>query len=72
MTEKINRPIIYEADYTKFGGLIHVSDFNTERKKESTNGSAIAQRIISDRNFDIKCRNNTKANLSGKELRNDK
>lgn len=72
MTEKINKPILYETDYTKFGGLIHISDFNTECKKESTKGSTIAQRIISDRSFDTRCRNNIKGNLCRRELQNDK
>lgn len=50
MTQKTNRYGIYEADHTKFGGLIFLSDFNTDnRGKNNTNGSQIASRIESDR-----------------------
>lgn len=57
MTHKTNRYGIYEVDHTKFGGLIFPSDFNTDyRGKDNTNGSTIAQRIMSDRNFDEQCK----------------
>lgn len=47
MTETANR--IYKTDYTKFGGLIYPSDFNTDyRGKDNTNGSTIARRIEGD------------------------
>lgn len=50
MTRKTNRYGIYEVDYTKFGGLIFPSDFNTDyRGKDNTNGSSIASRIEADR-----------------------
>lgn len=50
MTHKTNRYGIYETDHTKFGGLIFLSDFNTDnRGKNNTNGSKIAIRIESDR-----------------------
>lgn len=50
MTHKTNRYGIYETDHTKFGGLIFLSDFNTDnRDKNNTNGSKIAIRIESDR-----------------------
>ncbi len=50
MTRKTNRYGIYEVDYTKFGGLIFPSDFNTDyRGKDNTNGSSIASRIETDR-----------------------
>jgi hypothetical protein len=59
MTEKINRYGIYKVDHTTFGGKIYLSDFETDyRGKNNTNGSIIAQRIISDRNFDKQCRKN--------------
>lgn len=49
MTHKTNRYGIYEVDYTKFGGIIYPSDFNTDyRGKDSINGSQIASRIESD------------------------
>lgn len=50
MTQEINKYGIYEVDHTKFGGLIYLSDFNTDhRGKDSTNGSQIASRIETDR-----------------------
>lgn len=41
-----------ETDYTSFGGLIYAADFDTE-KGDSRN---IADRILSDRKFDERCR----------------
>lgn len=59
MTETINKYGTYRADHTKFGGYICLSDFNTDcRGKDNTNGSAIANRIIQDQNFDNQCRKN--------------
>ena len=59
MVDTINRYGIYEADHKRFGGIIYSSDFNTDnRGHNNTNGSTIAQRIISDRNFDQQCRKN--------------
>lgn len=49
MTYKTNRYGIYEADHTKFGGIIYQSDFNTDyRGKDNTKGSTIASRIEAD------------------------
>lgn len=49
----------YNTDHTRFGGLIYLSDFDTEhRKKKNTNGSVIAGRILRDLNFDQRCRKN--------------
>lgn len=63
MTEKFNRIGTYEVDHTKFGGIIYPSDFNTDyRGKDNTNGSIIAQRIVSDKQFDIQCRKNREGN----------
>ena len=46
-------------DHTKFGGLVCLSDFNTDhRGKNNTHGSPIATRIAADRNFDNQCRKN--------------
>ena len=53
-----------------FGGIIYFSDFCTDCKKENNNGSTIAQRIISDRKFDVECMNNIKHNLSRKGMKN--
>lgn len=59
MTGTTNRYGIYEVDHTTFGGRIYLSDFETDYKgKNNYNGSTIAQRIISDRNFDNQCRKN--------------
>ena len=47
------------TDYTRFGGLICYSNFNTEyRKDASESGSSIAKDILSDWKFDEKCRKN--------------
>ena len=46
-----------------FGGLISSSDYNTDyRGKDNTRGSQIAKRIISDRNFDYRCKRNMELN----------
>ena len=59
MTETFCKTGIYKVDRSKFGGLIHPSDYSTDyRGKDNTRGSAIAQRIISDRNFDYRCKKN--------------
>ena len=50
-----NSIYIYGSDSRNFSGLIYTSDYNTEFKKESNNGSTIADRIISDFKFDVKC-----------------
>ena len=49
MPETFYRTGTYKVDHTTFGGIIYSSDFNTDyRGKDNTNGSFIAQRIISD------------------------
>lgn len=46
-------------DPTRFSGLINLSDFETDyRGKDNTNGSTIAQRIVTDWRFDEQCRKN--------------
>lgn len=66
MTQTANKYETHEVDHTKFGGIIYPSDYNTDyRGKDSTRGSQIANRIISDRNFDYRCKKNI-------ELRNNK
>lgn len=63
MTGKTNRYGIYEADHTKFGGLIFLSDFNTDnRGKNNTNGSPIAIRIEADRRREEKLWKKEKTN----------
>lgn len=49
----------YKANHTTFGGVICLSDFNTDyRRKDNTNGSSIAHRIANDCKFDKQCKNN--------------
>ncbi len=49
----------YKPDYTRFGGIIYSSDFETEWKgKRYQNGSVIASRIAGDKRFDEQCRQN--------------
>lgn len=66
MTETHNKYVIHEVDHKTFGGVIYPSDYNTDyRGKDNIRGSQIAQRIISDRIFDYRCKKNI-------ELRNIK
>lgn len=59
MMETTKRYGIYEADPTKFGGIIYPSDYTTDyRGKNSTKGSPIASRIMQDQKFDNQCKNN--------------
>lgn len=59
MTGTTNRYGFYEVDHTTFGGIIYLSDFETDYKgKNNANGSTIAKRIISDKKFDKQCRKN--------------
>ena len=53
MTETINRYGIYKVDYTKFGGKIYPSDFDTSFTKGN-----IASRIVCDWTFNEQCRKN--------------
>lgn len=59
MPETFYRTGNYKVDHETFGGIIYSSDFNTDnRGHNNINGSTIAQRIMSDRNFDQQCRKN--------------
>lgn len=59
MTETFNRHGFYKVDHTKFGGIIYLSDFNTDyRGKDNVNGSPIAMRIVRDAQFDRQCKKN--------------
>ena len=59
MTETFYRTGTYKTNHTTFGGIIYPSDYNTDyRGRDNTRGSAIAKRIISDRNFDYRCKKN--------------
>ena len=73
MTGTTNRYGIYEADHTKFGGIIYPSDFNTDyRGKDTLNGSYIAERILDDREFDRRCRMNRENNNKYNDWRKQK
>lgn len=56
----------FQTKNSTFGGIIYFSDYYTDYRKGNNNGSTIAQRIISDRYFDLKCKNNILNNLSRK------
>lgn len=74
MTGKFNKNKygIYEADHTRFGGLIYPSDFNTDyRGKDNTNGSQIAKRIASDYQFDKQFKKNTENRNRQKEYQKE-
>lgn len=69
MTGTINRYGIYKVDYTKFGGKIYPSDFDTSYTKGN-----IASRIVCDWTFDGQCRKNVESrnkNRKQEECRND-
>lgn len=53
MAETFYRIGSYNVDHTKFGGIIHPSDFDPSY----TSGN-IASRIENDRKFDERCRKN--------------
>lgn len=53
---KTNHKIINYDDHTRFGGLIYLSDFDTE-----TPCGDIADRIVEDWKFDEQCRRNAEA-----------
>lgn len=61
MTGITSRYGTYEVDHTKFGGIISLSDFNTDyRGKDNTYGSPIANRIVKDNQLDNQWRKNKK------------
>lgn len=52
-------PTKTHKDPSRFSGTIYLSDFETDyRGKDNTNGSTIAQRIVTDWKFDEQCRKN--------------
>ena len=56
----------YKTDHAKFGGLIYLSDFQTDHKgRDHTNGSSIANRIARDQRFDEECKKNFLFRLNG-------
>lgn len=58
-TKNITRTITNNnTSPTKFGGFIFFSDFETEYRGKNQDSSSIAERIISDRNFDRQCKIN--------------
>lgn len=61
MTGITSRYGTYEVDHTKFGGIICLSDFNTDyRGKDNIYGSPIANRIAKDNQLDNQWRKNKK------------
>lgn len=59
MTENFYNTGTYKSDHSTFGGLIYLSDFETDyRGKNNNHGSSIAQRIVSDKKFDDQCKRN--------------
>ena len=67
-TETYNTKINY-ADHRTFGGLIHESDFNTERRIMNQRSSSIAERIMSDWKFDRQCIKDDKQRTIQKEYK---
>ena len=60
-TKNYYKSEIYKPDYTRFGGNVYFSDFYTDyigSNLDNKRGSVIASRIISDWNFDNRCRKN--------------
>lgn len=58
----------YKPDHTHFGGIIYLSDFETEWKgKKNQNGSIIASRIAGDKRFDEQCRQNIQNKIGRNE-----
>lgn len=66
-----NFTIKSHSDYTRFGGLIYASDFETDYAPNTTRagGSHIAERIVSDWKFDRACSMNTKTRQLRKEYK---
>lgn len=57
MKKLLLKPTRSAADPSCFGGILYLSDFNTEyRRKININGSAAARRILSDLRFDKSCK----------------
>lgn len=52
MTEAFNKNRKYKVDHSTFGGIIYLSDFDTNNSTSRN----IAQRIVNDKNFDEQCR----------------
>lgn len=68
-TKNITRTITNNnTSPTKFGGLIFFLDFETEHRGKDQNSSYIAERIISDRNFDRQCKINAENRNKYKNL----
>lgn len=73
MKETFYRTGAHEIDHSSFGGIIYLSDFNTDyRRKDTLNGSYIAERIIADREFDRQCRINKENNNRYNDWRRQK
>lgn len=67
MTDTFNRLDVRKEDHSTFGGIIYPSDFDT-----NYSSGTIAQRIVSDKNFDEQCRRNIiSRNKYMEELKNE-
>lgn len=58
MTKNFYRTENYNVDHTTFGGIIYLSDFETDYRGKDQKESSIAKRIESDRRFDKQCMKN--------------
>lgn len=55
MTEKTYKTETFDKQHQHFGGVINISDFDTDHRKNNVNsGSYIAHRIIADLNWEKK------------------
>lgn len=55
-------------DPTRFGGVIYLSDFETDYRGKDQKESSIAKRIESDFKFDHQCRKNIRDRNKRKEF----
>ncbi len=70
MTSKFYNTKTFNENHSTFGGLIYPSDFNTDyQAKNNTNGSAIAQRIVSNWKFDKQCKLNAENRSRNKDFK---
>lgn len=68
MTKILYKNRNYKPDHTRFGGLIYLSDFQTDHKgRDHINGSSIASRIARDQRFDEECKKNIIFRQNGEE-----
>lgn len=70
MTGNYYKTGFYKPDSSTYGGRVYASDFETDFRGNDNQGSPIAQRIISDWNFDIRCKKNIEQRNRKKVLAN--